>query len=77
VILKGKSKVMVSCRSGMTAGTLWLGLNLLGVIGVALWDEVNSFVPVASKCADGQIGRIVCGAGPGTDETQARTATGE
>ena len=36
MILEGKSKVMVSCRSGMTAGTLWLGLNLLGVIGVAL-----------------------------------------
>ena len=42
-ILGGKRKVIASCGSGMTAGVLWLGLNLLGVKGVALYDEVRSF----------------------------------
>ena len=42
-ILDGKRKVVASCGSGMTAGVLWLGLNLLGVKGVALYDEVRSF----------------------------------
>ena len=41
-ILEGKRKVVASCGSGMTAGVLWLGLNLLGVKGVALYDEVRS-----------------------------------
>ena len=39
-ILRGDRKVVTSCGSGMTAGVLWLGLNLLGVKGVALYDEV-------------------------------------
>jgi len=38
-ILDGKRKVVASCGSGMTAGVLWLGLNLLSVKGVALYDE--------------------------------------
>jgi len=38
-ILEGKRKAVASCGSGMTAGVLWLGLNLLGVKGVALYDE--------------------------------------
>jgi len=38
-ILQGKRQVVASCGSGMTAGVLWLGLNLLGVKGVALYDE--------------------------------------
>ena len=41
-ILEGKRKVVASCGSGMTAGVLWLGLNILGVKGVALYDEVRS-----------------------------------
>jgi len=32
-ILEGKRRVVASCGSGMTAGVLWLGLNLLGVKG--------------------------------------------
>lgn len=40
-ILEGKRKAVASCGSGMTAGVLWLGLNLLGVKGVALYDEVR------------------------------------
>ena len=44
VILEGRRKVATSCGSGMTAGVLWLGLNLLGVKGVALYDEVGSFL---------------------------------
>ena len=43
-ILEGKRKVVASCGSGMTAGVLWLGLNLLGVKGAALYDEVRSFI---------------------------------
>ncbi|KAF9649036.1 Rhodanese-like protein, partial [Thelephora ganbajun] len=38
-MLEGKRQVVASCGSGMTAGVLWLGLNLLGVKGVALYDE--------------------------------------
>jgi len=41
-ILEGRRKVVTSCGSGMTAGVLWLGLSLLGVKGVALYDEVGS-----------------------------------
>jgi len=41
-ILEGKRKAIASCGSGMTAGVLWLGLNLLGAKGVALYDEVRS-----------------------------------
>ena len=50
-ILEGKRKAVASCGSGMTAGVLWLGLNLLGVKGVALYDEVRSFTH--SRDADG------------------------
>ncbi|KAF9643839.1 thiosulfate sulfurtransferase [Thelephora ganbajun] len=38
-MLEGKRQVVTSCGSGMTAGVLWLGLDLLGVKGVALYDE--------------------------------------
>jgi hypothetical protein len=48
-ILQGKRKVVASCGSGMTAGVLWLGLNLLGVKGVALYDEVRPFSPVSAR----------------------------
>ena len=50
-ILEGKRKVVTSCGSGMTAGVLWLGLNLLGVNGVALYDEVcrSVLIPSARK----------------------------
>jgi thiosulfate/3-mercaptopyruvate sulfurtransferase len=40
-ILDGKRQVIASCGSGMTAGVIWLGLNLLGVRRVALYDEVS------------------------------------
>ena len=46
-ILEGRRKVVASCGSGMTAGVLWLGLNLLGAKGVALYDEVRSFALVS------------------------------
>ena len=49
-ILEGKRKVVASCGSGMTAGVLWLGSNLLGVKGVALYDEVCKFSRVLEKC---------------------------
>ena len=39
-ILQGKRQVVTSCGSGMTAGVLWLGLQLLGVERVGLYDEV-------------------------------------
>ncbi|KAI8995326.1 Rhodanese-like protein [Trametes punicea] len=38
-ILQGKRQVVTSCGSGMTAGVLWLGLKLLGVERVGLYDE--------------------------------------
>ncbi|KAK7694429.1 hypothetical protein QCA50_001615 [Cerrena zonata] len=38
-IVEGKRGVVTSCGSGMTAGVLWLGLKLLGVDKVALYDE--------------------------------------
>jgi thiosulfate/3-mercaptopyruvate sulfurtransferase len=40
-ILKGERSIITSCGSGMTAGILWLGLKLLGVRKVGLYDEVN------------------------------------
>jgi thiosulfate/3-mercaptopyruvate sulfurtransferase len=40
-VLTGKRGVVTSCGSGMTAGVLWLGLQLLGVERVALYDEVK------------------------------------
>jgi thiosulfate/3-mercaptopyruvate sulfurtransferase len=39
-ILKGITPVITSCGSGMTAGVLWLGLKLLGVEHISLYDEV-------------------------------------
>lgn len=38
-ILRGERSVTTSCGSGMTAGVLWLGLQLLGAQKVALYDE--------------------------------------
>ncbi|KAI0824129.1 Rhodanese-like protein [Trametes gibbosa] len=38
-VLQGKRQVVTSCGSGMTAGILWLGLKLLGVERVGLYDE--------------------------------------
>ncbi|KAF8640712.1 hypothetical protein AX17_000365 [Amanita inopinata Kibby_2008] len=39
LIIKGDLPVVTSCGSGMTAGILWLGLRLLGVEKVGLYDE--------------------------------------
>lgn len=41
LIIDGKKSVITTCGSGMTAGVLWLGLKLLGVKNVALYDEVR------------------------------------
>jgi thiosulfate/3-mercaptopyruvate sulfurtransferase len=38
-VLKGLAPVITSCGSGMTAGVLWLGLKLLGVKQISLYDE--------------------------------------
>ncbi|KAI0085627.1 Rhodanese-like domain-containing protein [Irpex rosettiformis] len=38
-VLAGKRGVVTSCGSGMTAGVLWLGLQVLGVERVGLYDE--------------------------------------
>jgi thiosulfate/3-mercaptopyruvate sulfurtransferase len=40
-ILKGERPVITSCGSGMTAGVLWLGLQLLGAQRIGLYDEVK------------------------------------
>ncbi len=40
-VLAGKRGVVTSCGSGMTAGVLWLGLQVLGVKRVGLYDEVR------------------------------------
>lgn len=40
-IIRGERPVTASCGSGMTAGVLWLGLQLLGVRNVGLYDEVS------------------------------------
>lgn len=40
-ILKGERPVITSCGSGMTAGVLWLGLQLLGAHKIGLYDEVK------------------------------------
>lgn len=39
-LIKGEKPVVTSCGSGMTAGVLWLGLKLLEVDNVKLYDEV-------------------------------------
>lgn len=38
-IIAGDAPVTTTCGSGMTAGVLWLGLKLLGVRDIALYDE--------------------------------------
>ncbi|KAF8895053.1 Rhodanese-like domain-containing protein [Gymnopilus junonius] len=38
-IFLGERPVVTSCGSGMTAGVLWLGLQLLGVKQLGLYDE--------------------------------------
>ncbi|KAF5311807.1 hypothetical protein D9619_003323 [Psilocybe cf. subviscida] len=38
-ILRGERRVTATCGSGMTAGVLWLGLQLLGAKQVGLYDE--------------------------------------
>lgn len=40
-VLKGERQIVTSCGSGMTASILWLGLRLLGVERLALYDEVR------------------------------------
>ena len=43
LIIEGKKSVVTTCGSGMTAAVLWLGLRLLGVRNVALYDEVSNY----------------------------------
>jgi thiosulfate/3-mercaptopyruvate sulfurtransferase len=38
-IICGERSVITSCGSGMTAGVLWLGLQLLGAPHISLYDE--------------------------------------
>lgn len=64
-ILQGKRKVVTSCGSGMTAGVLWLGLNLLGVKGVTLYDEVRSFTLVSEVGVNSRNDYTVSRVGPG------------
>jgi thiosulfate/3-mercaptopyruvate sulfurtransferase len=40
-LFKGDVSVIATCGSGMTAVVLWLGLQLLGVKQVSLYDEVR------------------------------------
>lgn len=40
-VLSGQSPITTTCGSGMTAAVLWLGLKLLGVERIALYDEVS------------------------------------
>lgn len=46
-IIAGDAPVTTTCGSGMTAGVLWLGLKLLGVRDIALYDEVRICKPVS------------------------------
>ncbi|KAG2109575.1 Rhodanese-like domain-containing protein [Suillus discolor] len=48
-VIQGKRPITTSCGSGMTAGVLWLGLKLLGVQNVALYDE--SWTGYASRAS--------------------------
>jgi len=41
MIIEGEKSVVTTCGSGMTAAVLWLGLRLIGVKNVALYDEVS------------------------------------
>ncbi|PIL29583.1 transporter [Ganoderma sinense ZZ0214-1] len=38
-VLDGKRQVVASCGSGMTAGVIWLGLKMLGLDSVGIYDE--------------------------------------
>lgn len=38
----GERSIITTCGSGMTAGGLWLGLRLLDVKKIGLYDEVGS-----------------------------------
>jgi thiosulfate/3-mercaptopyruvate sulfurtransferase len=40
-VFNGDVSVIASCGSGMTAAVLWLGLQLLGVKQVSIYDEVS------------------------------------
>ena len=42
--IKGEIPVVTSCGSGMTAAILWLGLKLLGVGKIGLYDEVSCWL---------------------------------
>ena len=66
-ILEGRRKVVASRGSGMTAGVLWLGLILLGVKGVALYNGVRSFVIMSA------IGGLI-GSPLGLDQVRDETA---
>lgn len=44
LIISGKRPVTATCGSGMTAGVIWLGLKLLGVDQIGLYDEVSDLV---------------------------------
>lgn len=48
-IIDGKGRVVTSCGSGMTAGVLWLGLRLLDVKNIALYDEVCYLTNFSTK----------------------------
>jgi len=41
MIIEGEKSVVTTCGSGMTAAVLWLGLRLIGVQNIALYDEVS------------------------------------
>lgn len=48
-IINGKGRVVTTCGSGMTAGVLWLGLRLLDVKNIALYDEVGYLTNFSNK----------------------------
>lgn len=54
-ILEGKKNVVASCGSGMTAGVVWLGLRLLGVQNVGVYDEASYVSIVAGMIANGLV----------------------
>ncbi|KAG5639324.1 hypothetical protein H0H81_004527 [Sphagnurus paluster] len=43
LVLKGVLPVTTTCGSGMTAGVLWLGLKILGVERLSIYDEASFF----------------------------------
>lgn len=40
-IIQGERPIVTTCGSGMTACVIWLGLTLLGVPDIKLYDEVR------------------------------------